>query len=54
VHTLEGHTDIVRSVCVTPDGKHILTASQDCTARIWLLPGGSHVRTRPSKGTPAR
>ena len=41
----EGHTNAVYSVCVTPDGKHVVTGSEDSTARIWLLSDGSHVRT---------
>ena len=31
-----GHTDEVRYVAFSPDGKYILTASQDGTARLWL------------------
>ena len=33
------------SVCVTPDGLHVVTGSNDKTARVWLLADGSHVRT---------
>ena len=32
-----GHTDGVVSACVTPDGQHVVTASYDNTARVWLL-----------------
>ena len=35
--TLKGHTKEVRSVCVTPDGLHVVTGSWDDTARVWLL-----------------
>ena len=35
--TLEGHTSYVLSVCVTPDGLHVVTGSQDKTARVCLL-----------------
>ena len=31
---LPGH---VLSACVTPDGQHVVTASEDNTARVWLL-----------------
>jgi len=31
-----GHTDDVRYVAFSPDGKYILTASQDGTTRLWL------------------
>ena len=43
--TLEGHTGDVNSVCVTPDGLHVVTGSDDQTARVWLLADGSQVRT---------
>ena len=43
--TLQGHTDSVYSVCVTPDGLHVVTGSEDKTARVWLLADGAHVRT---------
>ena len=42
--TIKGHSDYVRSACVTPDGKHVITASMDKTACIWLLADGSLVR----------
>ncbi|MDR2116604.1 MAG: hypothetical protein LBP87_09530, partial [Planctomycetaceae bacterium] len=32
---LTGHTDWVKSVCFSPDGKEVLTGSDDNTARIW-------------------
>ena len=35
--TLEGHTNCLYSVCVSPDNVHVLTASMDNTARVWLL-----------------
>ena len=40
----EGHTDHVQSVCVTRDNKHVVTASDDKTARIWQLSDNSLVR----------
>ena len=38
-----GHTDRIRSVALTPDGKWALTGSNDKTARLWdlLNPGSS-------------
>ena len=30
---------------MTPDGQHVVTASYDKTARVWLLSDGSLVRT---------
>ena len=40
VRTLEGHRDFVNSVCVTPDGKHVVTGSRDKTARVWRFDDG--------------
>ena len=33
----------VMSACVTMDGKHLITGSDDKTARMWSLGGGSSV-----------
>ena len=38
-----GHGSGVRSVCVTPDGKHVVTGAYDKTAGVWLLSDGSLV-----------
>jgi Tol biopolymer transport system component len=32
---LKGHTDAVRSAAFSPDGKRVVTASVDATARLW-------------------
>lgn len=45
IHTLVGHTGFVRSVFVTPDGKHILSGSDDHTIRIWNIIDGQKIRT---------
>jgi WD40 repeat protein len=36
VRHFTGHTNEVRNVTFSPDGKYILTASNDGTARLWL------------------
>ena len=40
---LSGHTDLIFSVALTPDGRWALTGSRDNTARLWDLsnPGSS-------------
>ena len=40
-----GHTHIVRTVCTTRDGKHVLSAAWDHTVIIWNLITGAPVRT---------
>ena len=44
VREFVGHQDGVTSVCVTPDGKHVITGSYDETARVWSLDDGAMVR----------
>jgi WD40 repeat protein len=33
--TLQGHTGPVYSVCFSPDGTRLATASEDQTAKVW-------------------
>jgi WD40 repeat protein len=35
IRQLVGHTKMVHAAAFFPDGKHILTSSEDGTARIW-------------------
>ena len=37
VPILSGHSAGVRSATYSPDGKHLVTASSDQTARIWVV-----------------
>jgi WD40 repeat protein len=45
VRTLEGHTNTVRGVAVTEDGRFAVSASQDKTLKVWDLGTGLVVRT---------
>jgi nucleoside phosphorylase len=42
---LTGHTDWVRACAVTPDGRHVVSASQDKTLKVWELASGRSVAT---------
>jgi WD40 repeat protein len=35
--TLQGHTDCVTACAVTPDGRHVVSASNDQTLKVWEL-----------------
>jgi WD40 repeat protein len=45
LHTLEGHTNWVRAVAVTPDGRRAVSASDDRTLRLWDLESGKEIVT---------
>lgn len=42
---MEGHTEEVIGVAVTPDGAHAVSASEDRTLRVWDLESGREVCT---------
>ncbi|MEU4767614.1 serine/threonine-protein kinase [Actinosynnema sp. NPDC023794] len=46
VHTLHGHTDLVLSVCLSPDDRYLLSAGgyTDHTIRLWDLTTGECLR----------
>ena len=48
---LSGHTDTVNSAAYSPDGKFIVTASGDQTARIWDAATGQEVRNLSGHAT---
>jgi WD40 repeat protein len=45
--TIENHADWVFGVAFAPDGKHLLTASRDKTAKVWDLAAKESVLTFP-------
>jgi WD40 repeat protein len=45
VATLEGHTLPVHACAVTPDGRHVVSASADQTLKVWELASGRAVAT---------
>src|SRR4051794_12541051 len=40
VAALQGHTDAVNACAVTPDGRHVVSASRDETLKVWELASG--------------
>jgi WD40 repeat protein/serine/threonine protein kinase len=51
IHALDGHRAPVRSVCITPDGKYGLSASQDGAWRLWDLHSGTPLRVFEGHGS---
>jgi WD40 repeat protein len=45
IRTWEGHSDFIKSVSITPDGKCVVSGSEDKTVRIWNLEGGELLHT---------
>lgn len=45
IFTLIGHEDTVNAVAVTPDSHFAISASSDCTLKVWDLQTGQEVRT---------
>ncbi|MFI9585365.1 AAA family ATPase [Streptomyces sp. NPDC052236] len=48
---LDGHTDTVRHIAWSPDGRRLATASRDGTARVFDARSGRSVLILPSDGT---
>lgn len=45
VRRFKGHTNVIRAVVFTPDGRHIISGSSDGTIRFWNVESGTQVHT---------
>ncbi len=45
VHKFEGHTDKIRSVAMSRDGKYVVTGSLDGTAILWDAASGEKLKS---------
>ena len=43
VRTFKGHTDRIYSICLSNSKMHLLSASSDCTLRVWDLENGTQL-----------
>lgn len=44
-HTLEGHSGWIKSVFVTPNGKYVISISDDSTLKVWDRKTGKEIKT---------
>lgn len=52
VGRLQGHTSVVYRVAFSADGRRLVSASHDRTARVWEIDGGTLVQTFSGHGFP--
>ncbi|WP_052334329.1 WD40 domain-containing protein [Kamptonema formosum] len=53
-HTISGHSDIIRTVAISPDGKTLATGSFDKTVKLWNLDTGELIDTIAGHSNPIR
>lgn len=46
----EGHMGYVTAIAITPNGKQIISVSDDCTVRIWDIESGENIKTFKQSG----
>ena len=44
-----GHTDEVKTVAISPDGKYIVSGSDDKSIKVWELSSGREIQTLEGK-----
>ncbi|MCD4793249.1 MAG: ankyrin repeat domain-containing protein [Bacteroidales bacterium] len=47
-----GHTDIVNSVCYSPDGNYLLSGSSDESIKLWKAESGKEIKTFKGHNSP--
>lgn len=52
VRILEGHDDCVNAIAITPNGKHLVSASKDKTIKVWNLERGEEKMTLKGHNDP--
>ncbi|HSK71858.1 MAG TPA: DUF4365 domain-containing protein, partial [Pyrinomonadaceae bacterium] len=52
LNTLEGHSDFILTVAITPDGKQIVSGSNDNTLRVWDLASSRCLNTLEGHSIP--
>ncbi|MEZ2250165.1 protein kinase, partial [Microcoleus sp.] len=52
VKTLTGHSDLVHSVAISPDGQTLVSSSWNKTIKIWNLATGNLIRTLSGNSSP--
>lgn len=54
MHVLRGHTDAIRALTISPDGRRIATAGMDHTARTWDADTGEQIAVLTGHEAPVR
>lgn len=51
---LDGHGNAIDSIALSPDGKHLLSASEDSAIKLWSTDDGALIRTFKEPNAPAQ